>query len=88
MKRDMRVVRAILEWAETLSGTVSVADTDPATTRRNMSYDVVRYHILLCIDAGLLLGDISDTQAPTVSMLTWQGHDVLEQLKNGSYSSC
>jgi Hypothetical protein (DUF2513) len=76
MKRDMDIVRNLLQRAETANGSMGI--NDPVET----------YHVRIMIDAGLIEGRISEeitSDAPRHSYihnLTWAGHDFLDAARN------
>ena len=76
MKRDMDIVRNLLQRAEAADGSVSINEA------------VETYHVRLMIDAGLVEGRISEeitANSPRHSYihnLTWAGHDFLDAARN------
>ncbi|MCX7008420.1 MAG: DUF2513 domain-containing protein [Kiritimatiellaeota bacterium] len=81
MKRDMDLIRALLLKAE--------AELPGNWTENwgDHSADEACYHLALLIEAGLLDGNVTETeyqQIPFVMMnrLTWEGHDFLDRAKN------
>jgi Hypothetical protein (DUF2513) len=84
MKRDMDLIRRILLKAE--------SQDEPQWWRIPFTvegYDdgLVAKHVVLLIEAGLLLGrplstDQSGLQAAVVDRLTWDGHEFLEATRD------
>lgn len=81
MKRDMSLVRHLLQYIEAQPAgstiqTVDVPDgTDAATAVE---------HLQLMIDHGLIDGQVLDASHPAfiIEKLTWQGHDFLQAVMN------
>ena len=77
MKREMAVVREILEFAEGLD------EANPKTfssSRRGEEWTATQaeYHVDLCVQAGL----VTPRQPPRgrlLTGLTWAGHDLLDK---------
>lgn len=96
MKRNMELVRAILEaveetpayhkpsFAELLGHSADGGREAPVRCERNE----VDAHLELLIDGGLLEGSVTRTIGATrgttitVSRLTWKGYDYLDALRN------
>ena len=80
MKRDMELIRKLLFAIEENPRQLTVGGYDN---------EVVKYHALLLIEAGLLDGKVSDTLANTsvvpshifVNRLTWDGHEFLDNIR-------
>jgi hypothetical protein len=79
MKRDMKVVKAILEFLEgsdeadgTRSSVLTVDGVAPA---------LVQYHLKLISDAGFVDAGQQMPSHTTVKRLTWQGHEYLDKLR-------
>ena len=82
MKRDMAMVRKVLESAE---------DSDPHNPRER-SGPAGEYHMWLCAQAGLVVLDRPlaatiaaqlDSRAKLIG-LTWKGHDLLDTFRNNA----
>ena len=81
MKRDMAMVRKVLESAE---------DSDPRNPRER-SGPAGDYHMWLCAQAGLVVLDRPldpttgnlDSRARLIG-LTWKGHDLLDTFRNNA----
>ena len=83
MKRDMVLIRKILEWVE---GQTSLGPF-PAPECPAYSWEAVHYHIGLCAQAGYLEATpISGAEEPhtryELGTLTWAGHEALEELRS------
>ena len=84
MKRELRLIRKILEYVEsrTSGGTVDAPECS------NYSWEVVHYHIGLCGQAGYLevrrISGADDEAHPRyeVGNMTWQGHEALDRLRS------
>lgn len=80
MKRDMELIRKLLFAIEENPRQLAVDGYDK---------EVVKYHALLLIEAGLLDGKVSNTLANTsvvpshifVNRLTWDGHEFLDNIR-------
>jgi len=84
MKRDMDVVRHILFRVEELTPS-SVQEGQLVTD--DWDADVISYHAVLMIDAGLLEGKPirtmgSQTARVIITGLTWEGHDFLDAIRD------
>ena len=82
MKRHMRLIRKILEWAEQRCNgePIHPPDCSDHDTR------VVNYHVGLCEEAGYLrIEKISGAEESSprfvMGTLTWAGHEALERLR-------
>ena len=78
MKRDIELIRWILLREETGSPPPELASYDAAA---------IAYNSVLAIEAGLLRGQIyheggSPVPIPTVSGVTWIGHDFLDATRD------
>ena len=78
MKRDIELIRLILLREETGSPPPELASYDAAA---------IAYNSVLAIEAGLLRGQIyheggSPVAIPTVSGITWAGHDFLDATRD------
>lgn len=99
MKRDMELIRKILEHVEkhqdVMEGhslNLSEVETDIAVDNigpgaETYPWPQIHYHVWLCVDAGFVEGRISlDSKVWATShlrALTWKGHDMLEELRDG-----
>ena len=80
MKRDMELIRKLL---------FAMEDNPRQLVVDGYDKEVVKYHALLLIEAGLLDGKVSDTLANTsvvpsnifVNRLTWDGHEFLDNIR-------
>ena len=76
MRRDMELIRRILEWMAghgpqwVMRGAVLSAVEGEA--------DFVSYHIDLCLQAGFI---VSGNPQETLQ-LTWAGHEILDELQS------
>ena len=79
MKRDMQLVRSILEnlERESIFGHVEIDGYDDKLTD---------HHVLILQDAGFLAIHIPGQRIPPTIRLTWHGHDYLDTLRNGENS--
>jgi len=81
MKRDMELVRKILQEAEALD----YQEGEPPERYRAQTCDEA-YQILLMRDAGLVRADVDTTNgtpsAATIVRLTWAGHDFLDSSRD------
>lgn len=79
MKRDMELVKALLEHLGA-TGAPSLARPIEIT---GFDDDSVDYHTSLCADAGYIEIESPFRDTPPVMLrLTWQGHDFLEKLRD------
>ena len=80
MKRNLKVIRAILEYVEdTATDSGGALRPDPSDLPPEAPIHPVRaraleVHARLCVDAGLLIETSKDYYS-----LTWKGHDWLEE---------
>ena len=88
MKRDMDLIRDLLIAIENdpqfdgLSKIIPDGSSDFGITDR--SDQEVGYHLTMLIDAGLVDGDPTMDEMPIISKLTWQGHDLLDSIRDSS----
>ena len=79
MKRDMDLVRLILQ---------AVEGNDGASAKtKERSLPERAYHVALLVDAGLLVGVVTDDEngnpsGYAVSRMTWAGHDFLDSMRD------
>ena len=78
MKRDIELIRLILLQEEATVPIVDLSGYDAAA---------IAYNSVLAIEAGLLRGQIyheggSPVAIPTVSGITWAGHDFLDATRD------
>ena len=73
MKRDMKLIRDILEYVECSDGTRFLA---PPTINGYTPVQV-EYRIDLCKEAGLI-----HAEGVALRSLTWTGHEMLDHLRN------
>ncbi len=92
MKRDMELIKKILEYVEKHgdgslgSGlTLSLAEVDVVMGSQTYPFPVMHYHAWLCVDAGFVEGNVhlDPTFATQLSALTWRGHNALDKLRIG-----
>jgi hypothetical protein len=85
MKRDMDLVRDLLLAIENdpnFDGMRRIMPDEPGDLGiTEHSYEEVVYHLVLLIEAGLLVGKLT-MQMPIISKLTWQGHDFLDTVRD------
>ena len=84
MRRHMKLVRTVLEYAECHATGRGI----PAPEAEGYSVIQVNYHIRLCGEAGFLrIEDVmnmaDDGPQYNILDLTWQGHEELGRLRNG-----
>ena len=82
MKRYTRLIRKLLEYAEQQK----TPGFFPAPECSEFSWQVVHYHIGLCLQAGYLTAqNIAAGEEPApryeIGNLTWQGHEALDKLR-------
>jgi len=82
MKRDMELIRQILQATEALE----FQDGEPPEHYSAKSYDEA-YQIALMQDAGLVEADVTTAnmglpEAATVFRMTWAGHDFLDSTRD------
>jgi len=83
LKRDIKVIKYVLEEIEELqeSGPISLEFDDV-----RFSIDQLNYHINILTDAGFvegeIKGDMGGGQINFIRSITWQGHDLLDALRN------
>ena len=79
MKRKMKLIRKLLQYAENNATGILIE----APEYRDYSDEEVHYHIGLCIEAGYLHANqkvASDPARYLIRNLTWRGHEELERL--------
>lgn len=80
MKRDMKLIVRILRCIRSRDGDRQAGFTGAPDFEPEVSEDVVRYHLDLCVGAGFLeRRRESNRHATPTWRLTWQGHDWIEQ---------
>ncbi|WP_425628273.1 DUF2513 domain-containing protein [Vibrio neptunius] len=78
MKRDMELIRSLL---------LAIEENAHDYKLQNYNLDAVRYHEALLIEAGLVVGSISQelgtTEYPYVKIfkLTWSGHEFIDNIR-------
>ncbi len=82
MKRNMCLIRCILEYAESNATGVRI----PAPDIRGFTEAEVHYHMGLCDQAGYLNVESAGANPGgpayyVILNLTWSGHEVLEKLR-------
>ena len=82
VKRDMSLIRVILEMAEELSSNKSVSPNEYNSPEHTT--EMVKEHVRLVreMDWMVSVGN-SIFMRESISPLTWSGHDELEQLRRG-----
>ena len=82
MKRDMELILLILKYVEENGNGKSLR----CPTFENYDADQTKYHIGLCIEAGFLNGEKSQSMSHgttyIVFSLTWEGHQKLESMRD------
>lgn len=78
MQRKKKLIKKILQWAE---GMEDMEGMTKLPEFNDYSDIEVRYHVLLCLQAGFLEGrEIgSNGSRFSIRFLTWAGHEYLEQ---------
>ena len=84
MKRDIDVIKYVLEEIEKLQGSNPIQlQFDESDS---YSIDKLNYHIRILTDAGFVEGEIKGVmgggQINLIRSITWQGHDMLDALRN------
>ncbi len=83
MKRDMQLIRKILEYLE--GKCQGDGQLIPVPSLDGYANDAVSYHVGLCIQAGYIEGKDQSFvgAAPMYDMicLTWDGHEKLAELR-------
>ena len=80
MKRKMKLIHKILEWAE------RYADGDPKPHPEMEEYGdaEINYHIGLCMQAGYLEAEYEPiNRTYRIIYLTWDGHEKLDRHRVG-----
>lgn len=83
MKRDMAIIRALLEYVE--QACKGDREPIPVPSCDQYSYETLYYHVGLCLEAGFIQGEkitFADA-APQYQMmqLTWKGQEKLAELR-------
>ena len=82
MKREMKLIRMILAHVEQSRaiGGIPLPEFDDYRTCE------IEYHVKLCEEAGYLDTVVSphDKMPVSICRMSWQGHEALERLRNGS----
>ena len=77
MKRDKKLILKILRYVRD-----NADDQQPLDAPDCNGHDsaTVRYHVILCIQAGFLTEFVPRTQSGVIRIrsVTWQGHEYLE----------
>jgi len=84
MKRDMDLVRDLLMYIEndpTFDGQSWQNLELPDEMYDKHRTEEIAYHVGLLIEAGFIRGQLGAT-APTISKLTWNGHEFLDNIKD------
>jgi hypothetical protein len=84
MKRDMKLIKLILEYTEA----EHIDQPLPVPELVDYSRLQIEYHIRLSEQAGYLetidlVADEEDINILNIYSLTWDGHDLLNQLRQG-----
>ena len=84
MKRDMKLIRKILEYAEAQTN----GEYHDSPKCMGFEQEAVHYNIGLCGQAGYLEvrgvgGSEERHKRYVLRHLTWQGHNALDELRNG-----
>jgi hypothetical protein len=80
VKRDLELIRLVLQYAETGEPPAALAD---------YTEDTVTYHLALGIEAGLIRGAVLEDKHGAVKgasfqRLTWSGHEFLDVARDNS----
>ncbi|MCY4655045.1 MAG: DUF2513 domain-containing protein [Dehalococcoidia bacterium] len=79
MKRKMKLIRKILEFSEEY---FDGANRLPVPEMKDYSDSQIEYHVRLCLEAGYLRADTrNEGSVYAIYGLTWQGHELLDQLR-------
>lgn len=86
MKRDIRIIKYVLEEIERLqqnNSTIQMTFDDGDT----YPVEQLNYHLSMLVDAGFVDANITKTKGPEdqinmIKSITWQGHDLLDALRN------
>lgn len=82
MKRNFDLIRTILCDAETVAPGALIS----ALSYPGFEHLIVRAHVLMLFDAGLLDGEMMTTKFPLAAFriigLTWEGHDFLDSMRD------
>jgi hypothetical protein len=85
MKRDMDLIRDLLLHVESdplYNGQSWVTPDIPSDVGvSDHSIEEISYHLTLLIEAGYLAGNTGIIM-PTISKLTWKGHEFLDDIKD------
>lgn len=85
MRRDKKLIKAVLEWALEKEDFVSYTTDMPKID--GYSQKNCDYHVYLCVKAGFLDGQMNEMgggKVRSVRALTWTGHELLEELTTGN----
>jgi hypothetical protein len=86
MKRDVDFIRELLmKFAEDerLSGQRLVLYNTPADIGfPDRSAEEIAYHVKMLIDQGFLEGSYGSLPIPGVTMVTWDGHEFLDDIRD------
>ena len=87
MQRNKELIRTLLlaiEKDPKFDGTSIIQVDEPSEFGlEHHSYAELAYHLNLLIEAGYVLGETTmQMQMPTISKLTWQGHEFLEDIRD------
>lgn len=81
MKRDMDLVREILLFVEKHCGEYSHRVDSEAMGKHDEMDDVIRVHISILKEHGFLNGSLSRA-GWTVNRLTWEGYELLDNIRD------
>ena len=80
MKRDMNLIKAILEYVEE-NGRMEGRPLDKPEFPGRWEGDAVEYHLKLCKEVSFMTGVGTDQTSFLPQLLTWNGHEMLAQLR-------
>ena len=80
MKRNLDLIYDILVRVEDQDGQYS---PEADVTHEKWSAREIRYHVVLCVEAGLVVAsEHHDSESRVViNRLTWRGHDLLDEMR-------
>ena len=95
MKRDMEIIRQLLEYIRDNangSGVLTVPNGDDLRSKFKVTDKIIHYHVELCVQARLLKvmpeeKNLKGTHIPVYGIvyLTWWGHEFLDGRRHGQY---
>ncbi len=85
MKRNWDTIRKILLLIEQTPDPIALIDSREISDNIGIDNDEIAYHCKLMIDAKLIEGEChnySSISTCTVKRLTWDGHELLDKIRN------